>query len=89
MNHMDQQGVRIVGPRSRDHRSHIYVLDLPGEGWLEYFAHNQVRVSPERDGIRMSFAMFNTGDEVDQLADIIRRRGVRQQRSVAAVDRVD
>jgi selenocysteine lyase/cysteine desulfurase len=75
IDHMDRQGVRVVGPRQRDYRSHIYVLDLPGEGWLDYLASNQVRVSPERDGIRISFAMFNTADEVDQLAEIISRRG--------------
>ena len=75
---MDHQGIRIVGPRERAHRSHIYVLDLPGEGWLEYLAANQVRVSPERDGIRVSFAMFNTSDEVGRLCEIIRRRKVAQ-----------
>ena len=30
-----------------------------------------VRVSPERGGIRVSFAMFNTAEEVDRLARII------------------
>jgi cysteine desulfurase / selenocysteine lyase len=72
--HMDAQGIRLVGPRTRENRSHIYVLDLPVAEWSEYFAQNQVRVSPERDGIRISFAMFNTIEEVDQLAEIIRRR---------------
>jgi len=76
IDHMDRQGIRIVGPRTRAHRSHIYVLDLPGENWLEYFAANQVRVSPERDGIRISFAMFNTADDIDRLAEMIRRRHV-------------
>ena len=72
--HMDAQSIRLVGPRTRKNRSHIYVLDLPVAEWSEYFAQNQVRVSPERDGIRISFAMFNTLEEVDQLAEIIRRR---------------
>jgi len=76
IDHMDRQGIGIVGPRTRAHRSHIYVLDLPGENWLEYFAANQVRVSPERDGIRISFAMFNTADDIDRLAEMIRRRHV-------------
>jgi selenocysteine lyase/cysteine desulfurase len=89
ISHMDQQNIRIVGPRVRNQRSHIYVLDLPGKGWLEYFAHNQVRVSPERDGIRISFAMFNTGDEVDQLADIIRRRGLLQSKTIPVANHVD
>lgn len=89
IDHMDRQGIRIVGPRARDHRSHIYVLDLPAEDWLEYFANNQVRVSPERDGIRISFAMFNTADEVDQLAEIIRRRGQQKKQAADAVEQAD
>jgi cysteine desulfurase/selenocysteine lyase len=71
---LDAQGIRLVGPRSRAHRSHIYVLDLPGTGWPEYFARENVRVSPERDGIRVSFGFFNTTDDVDRLIEIIRRR---------------
>jgi selenocysteine lyase/cysteine desulfurase len=89
IDHMDRQGIRVVGPRQRDYRSHIYVLDLPGEGWLDYLASNQVRVSPERDGIRISFAMFNTADEVDQLAEIIDRRGKQPKRATDTVEQID
>jgi selenocysteine lyase/cysteine desulfurase len=71
---IDQIGVRLVGPRSRERRAHIYVLDLPPAGWLSYFVENKVRVSPERDGIRVSFGIFNTTDEIDQLIKIIQRR---------------
>ena len=71
---LDEQGIRLVGPRSRAHRSHIYVLDLPGVGWPEYLARENVRVSPERDGIRVSFGFFNTTDDIDRLIEIIRRR---------------
>ena len=62
---------RGARPRTRENRSHIYVLDLPVAEWSEYFAQNQVRVSPERDGIRISFAMFNSIEEIEQLAEII------------------
>jgi len=89
IDHMDRQGIRVVGPRQRDYRSHIYVLDLPGEGWLDYLASNQVRASPERDGIRFSFAMFNTTDEVDQLAEIISRRGKQPKRTTDTVEQID
>lgn len=71
---MDAQGIRLVGPRTRGNRSHIYVLDLPVAEWAGYFADNQVRVSAERDGVRISFAMFNTIEDVDQLAKIIQSR---------------
>ena len=72
---IDPIGVRLVGPRRKECRSSIYVLDLPVEEWLQFFASHNVRVSPERGGIRVSFAMFNTTDDVDRLADLIQSRG--------------
>ena len=73
--HLDEIGVRIVGPHSRERRSHILVLELlPVAEWMTHFQTENVRVSPERGGIRVSFALFNTGEEVDRLAEIIRRR---------------
>lgn len=86
--HLDELGIPLVGPRRRDSRAHIYVLGLPTDEWAEYFARNQVRVSPERDGIRVSFGMFNTVDDVDQLALVIRRRSV-DAASSRAVERMD
>jgi cysteine desulfurase / selenocysteine lyase len=71
--HLDELGVPVVGPRARQRRSHILVLDLPVDEWLKYLEGENVRVSPERGGIRVSFAMFNTADEVDRLAHILAR----------------
>ena len=70
--HLEALGVPLLAPPS--HRSHIHVLALPGEGWGEYFAAHRVRVSPQRRGVRVSLSLFNTEDEVDQLAGLIRRR---------------
>jgi selenocysteine lyase/cysteine desulfurase len=72
--HLDALGVDLVGPRTREHRSHIYVLALPAEEWLPYFIEEKVRVSPERDGIRVSFGLFNTIEDVDQFVEVLRRR---------------
>lgn len=72
--HLDELGIDLVGPRTRAHRSHIYVLALPAAEWAAYFAKAEVRVSPERDGIRVSFGLFNTAEDVDRLAEIIRTR---------------
>jgi cysteine desulfurase/selenocysteine lyase len=74
LRHAHELGIGIVGPQARHCRSHIYVLALPASEWLEYFDRTNVRVSPERDGIRVSFALFNSREEVDRLADIIGRR---------------
>ncbi|MGE8613485.1 MAG: aminotransferase class V-fold PLP-dependent enzyme [Achromobacter veterisilvae] len=68
---MDALGVGLAGPRERARRAHIYVLDLPPEQWVGYLAQQGVRVSPERDGVRVSFGVFNTPDDVDRVAGII------------------
>lgn len=72
---LDELNITLVGPRQRQHRSpHIYVVDLPAAEWLGHFEENGVRVSPERDGVRVSFGMFNTLTDVDRLVQLIRRR---------------
>ncbi|MBR0951328.1 aminotransferase class V-fold PLP-dependent enzyme [Bradyrhizobium canariense] len=81
---LDELNVGLVGPRERQHRApHIYVIALPASDWLGHFEDNGVRVSPERDGIRVSLGMFNTADDIDRLVDVIRRRGL-GRRSAAA-----
>jgi selenocysteine lyase/cysteine desulfurase len=81
---LDTLDVGLVGPRERQHRApHIYVIALPASDWLGHFEENGVRVSPERDGIRVSLGMFNTADDIDRLIDVIRRRGL-GRRSAAA-----
>ncbi|WP_157095376.1 aminotransferase class V-fold PLP-dependent enzyme [Bradyrhizobium sp. AT1] len=75
---LDALDIRLVGPRERRHRApHIYVIALPASEWLGHFEENGIRVSPERDGIRVSFGMFNDFADVDRLIDIIKRRGVK------------
>ncbi|MDN4981610.1 MULTISPECIES: aminotransferase class V-fold PLP-dependent enzyme [unclassified Bradyrhizobium] len=82
---IDDLGVRLVGPRNRADRSpHIYVLDLPADAWAEYLASRQVRVSPERDGIRISFGLFNTAEDVDRFAGILAESGNLPARAGAA-----
>ena len=80
--HLDELGVALVGPRDRGERSHIYVLALPVDKWSDFFARNQVRVSPERGGIRISFGMFNTFEDIDCLADLI-RKGLKEEKPFA------
>jgi selenocysteine lyase/cysteine desulfurase len=47
---------------------------LPVEEWVEFLARNQVRVSPERGGVRISFGMFNTVADVERVVAIIAGR---------------
>lgn len=71
--HLDRMDIKLVGPRARDKRCHIIVPKLPPAQWISYLASENVRVSPERDGVRISFGMFNTADEIDRLAAILER----------------
>jgi selenocysteine lyase/cysteine desulfurase len=74
---LDELDVGLVGPREREHRApHIYVIALPAAEWLDYFTRTGIRVSPERDGIRVSLGMFNTTADIDQLVEAIRARNV-------------
>lgn len=74
---LDDLNVGLVGPRARQHRApHIYVIALPTAEWLDYFTQNGIRVSPERDGIRVSLGMFNTAADIDRLIEAIRARNI-------------
>ncbi|MNH34278.1 hypothetical protein D3C79_948600 [compost metagenome] len=79
----DELGVELVGPREREFRSHIYVLDLTEPEWAEFFKSENIRLSPVRDGIRVSFAIFNTTDDVDRFATVL-RKGLKQIKRKAA-----
>ncbi|AQT45389.1 Selenocysteine lyase/Cysteine desulfurase [Bartonella apihabitans] len=69
---LDCLGISLVGPRSRQHRApHIYVLQLQPKEWLEYLSSQQIRCSPERDGIRISFGLFNNELDLDKLLEAI------------------
>lgn len=87
LSELDELDLKVVGPRERGQRNHIYVLDLPVQKWADHFARNDVRVSPERGGIRISLAMFNTVDDIKRLVDVI-HTGLRET-SAAVVAQVD
>jgi cysteine desulfurase / selenocysteine lyase len=80
--YLDELGINLIGPREHDKRSHIYVLALPVEKWSVYFSRNLVCTSPERGGIRVSFGMFNTLEDIDRLADLI-RKGIKEIEPIA------
>ncbi|RWQ13513.1 aminotransferase class V-fold PLP-dependent enzyme [Mesorhizobium sp.] len=82
---LDALNIKLVGPRDRSNRApHIYVAALPADEWIDYFASNDVRVSPERDGVRISLAMFNTVSDIDRVLDVIKKRGNTTGRSSKA-----
>ncbi|UGY29829.1 aminotransferase class V-fold PLP-dependent enzyme [Bradyrhizobium septentrionale] len=83
---LDRLDVGLVGPRERQHRApHIYVIALPAAEWLDYFTQNGIRVSPERDGIRVSLGMFNTTEDIDRLIEAIRARNAPASQARTAV----
>lgn len=82
---LDELGIKLVGPRNREDRApHIYVAALPAQEWLDYFASKSVRVSPERDGVRISLGMFNTESDIDCFLEVLRERGVTRGSSFKA-----
>ncbi len=72
---LDELSVELVGPRVRKDRApHIYVAALPAEHWVDYLGSKDVRVSPERDGIRISLGMFNTEADIDRFLTIVKEK---------------
>lgn len=86
---LDNLGVKLVGPRERTQRAHIYVLELPINEWVDYLTQNQVRISPERGGVRISFGVFNTEEDVDQVVALIAARLNNTHSSPASLAQVD
>jgi len=84
---LDALGVDLVGPRERSKRAHIYVMALPIAEWIDYLSQQQVRVSPERGGVRISFGLFNTLADVDQVCALIEARLRKSTTPRAAVAR--
>ena len=85
INGLDDLRVALVGPRDRAHRApHIYVAALPADEWLDFLSSKNIRVSPERDGIRISLGMFNNEDDIDRLLSVLKERGVDTGRSSEA-----
>lgn len=71
---IDDLGVDLFGPRERAHRSlHIYVLDLENPEIASYFAEQGIRLSPVRDGIRVSFGLYNSAQDVERFGDVLKR----------------
>ncbi|MCM5693291.1 aminotransferase class V-fold PLP-dependent enzyme [Sinorhizobium meliloti] len=82
---LDALNVQLVGPRDHALRApHIYVAALPADEWMGYFASVDVRVSPERDGVRISLGMFNNASDIDRLLEVIRARNEATGRSPQA-----
>ncbi len=73
---LDELGIGLVGPRARHLRApHIYVAAIAAAEWVAYFESRNIRVSPERDGVRISLGMFNTEADIDALLAAIRAHG--------------
>jgi selenocysteine lyase/cysteine desulfurase len=83
---LDRLNVGLVGPRDRQHRApHIYVIALPAADWLDYFTQNGIRVSPERDGIRVSLGMFNNAADIERFVEAIGARNAPSTQARKAV----
>jgi cysteine desulfurase / selenocysteine lyase len=66
-----QRQIERLGPGEPQRRSTICVFNLPGEGWVEYFADNGIIVSGRRGSIRISLGLYNTFEEIDQFIAVL------------------
>ena len=69
-----RRGIERLGPTLSKRRSSICAFTLPGEGWEEYLAANDIVVSGRRGAIRVSLGLYNTPEELDQFVAVIDRR---------------
>jgi selenocysteine lyase/cysteine desulfurase len=68
------RGIARLGPRDPARRSQICVFDMPGDGWVEYLADNDVVVSGRLGSLRVSLGLTSTTAEVDRLVALVDRR---------------
>ena len=66
-----QRQIERLGPSEPQRRSTICVFNLPGQGWVEYFADNGIIVSGRRGSIRISLGLYNTFEEIDQFTAVL------------------
>ncbi len=66
-----ERQIERMGPSDPERRSTICVFNLPGEGWVEYFADRGIIVSGRRGSIRISLGLYNTFDEIDRFIEAL------------------
>jgi selenocysteine lyase/cysteine desulfurase len=69
-----ERNIDLLGPKDQRFRSGICVFNLPGDGWVEYFAANGVVLSNRQGSIRISFGMYNSFEEIDHVIALIDKR---------------
>lgn len=72
----------LYDPPAARRAPHIYVAAMPADEWMEYLASHGVRVSPERDGVRISLGMFSTSADVERFIQVVMSRGFDSQFAV-------
>jgi cysteine desulfurase / selenocysteine lyase len=81
---VDALGVPLVSPREHEHRApHVYVLGLTDPVLPPYLAEHGVRLSPVRDGLRVSFGMYSSAEDVDRFVALL-TRGLRRRSGALA-----
>ena len=67
-------GISIAGPPSaKEHSSHLYVLQLHDERWLNHLKTEGIMVTKLVTGIRVSFGFYNHQDDIQKLMGSIQR----------------
>lgn len=71
---LNTAGVRTLGPDDKKLRSpHSNVLALNSPEWLQFFTENNVIVSQNKVGVRVSLGAYNSKHDVDKFLTIVQR----------------
>lgn len=72
---LDELGIELVGPREHARRApHIYVLALTDPALPAYLSEHGARVSPVRDGLRVSLGLYSHPDDIDRFLTLLGTR---------------
>lgn len=67
-------GVETIGPRDKKYRSpQSNVISLTSPEWDEFFIDNNVYVSQYSHGVRVSFGLYNSFEDVDRFVAIVKK----------------
>lgn len=66
--------VQVIGPDERHLRSpQSNVLALESPEWKRFFSENNVYISQGRCGVRVSFGIYNTQEDIDKFIAIVKK----------------
>lgn len=71
---LKETNVKVIGPDERNLRSpQSNVLALESPEWKMFFSKNNVYISQYRCGVRVSFGIYNSKEDIDKFVEIVKK----------------